>query len=43
MGTFGEFLPMLATADLEPMLRFYCDLLGFAQTYQFPPRASRGS
>lgn len=42
MGTFGEFFPMLATADLESMLRFYRDLLGFEQSYQFPPEGEPG-
>ncbi len=39
---YGEFFPMLATRDLGPMLHFYRDLLGFEQTYQFPPDGAPG-
>ena len=39
---YGEFFPMLATRDLGPMLHFYRDLLGFEQTYQFPPDGEPG-
>jgi lactoylglutathione lyase len=33
---FTEAFPIVTVADLPSALRFYSDLLGFAQTYRFP-------
>jgi len=32
----APFFPILATRDLNGLLRFYRDLLGFTVTYEFP-------
>jgi lactoylglutathione lyase len=34
---FQEVFPILSTGDLPRALGFYCDLLGFRVSYQFPP------
>lgn len=38
---FREPFPILYVADMERSLRFYCDVLGFTETYRWPQEGSR--
>lgn len=38
---FREPFPILYVSDMERSLRFYCDVLGFAETYRWPQDGPR--
>lgn len=39
---FRDPFTILEVADIRASMRFYCELLGFEQSYQFPPEGEPG-